>query len=339
MEEIPKPDPASPLQVGLTYNLKKSGENDSDAEFDSMDTVLAIRDALEGGGCGVTLLEADEKLPEKLQNGRVDIVFNIAEGIGGRGREAQVPAILSHFRIPFTGSDETTLCIALDKALCKRLLASYRIRTPAYRVVLKDQPDYGGVFRFPAIVKPNAEGSSKGISDIAVVEDRRAMQSLVSENIRRYGQDMLVEEYIEGREFTVGILGNGKDARAFKPMEITCLDRESRHRIYSYNVKQNCMELVRYECPAAIDGETEAEMMNTALKIYKILSCRDFARMDFLLSGDGKLYFIELNPLPGLAPGYSDYPMLAEFNGTDYVSLVRGILNCALARHGLHFHL
>ena len=342
MEEIPKPDPLPPLRVGLTYNLKKgiaSDVEDIEAEYDHIDTVLAIKNALQSDHCRVELLEATEELPAKLAEKTVDIVFNIAEGIQGRGREAQVPAILNFYKIPFTGSDETTLCIALDKALTKRILATYHIRTPKYHVVSKDQQKWYGRFSFPAIVKPNAEGSSKGISDVAIVMDMAALRDLASENIRLYKQDMLVEEYIGGREFTVGILGNGYDLCVFPPMEIQYINQKSPYSIYSYTVKQNYKELIRYECPAKVDRETEAEMMHTAKKIYEILACKDFARMDFRLSEDGKLYFIEINPLPGLAPGYSDFPMLAEFNGMDYTTLVRNVLRGALKRYGLPFGL
>jgi len=341
VEEIPKPDPLPPLRVGLTYNLKNnvvSDVFDNEAEYDSIETVLAIKGALEDQNCRVILLEATEDLPEKLKNRPVDIVFNIAEGIQGRGREAQVPAILNFFRIPFTGSDETTLCVALDKALTKRVLSTYRIKTPRYRVIPKDGRTPGGGFSLPAIVKPNAEGSSKGISDVAIASDIHELRGLIAKNISVYQQDMLVEEYIDGREFTVGIVGNGGDARVFPPMEIIYINSQDRYRIYSYTVKQNYKQLIRYECPAALSREAEDKIISTARKIYSILQCRDFARIDFRLANDGQLYFIEINPLPGLAPGYSDFPMIAEFNGMDYVSLVRCVLHSALRRHGLYFY-
>ncbi len=338
MENEQKPEPVPLLKVGLTYNLKKMSDSDTldaEAEYDNIETVLAIKEALESAQCQVELLEATEELPAKLAGHPVDIVFNIAEGIQGRGREAQVPAILNYFRIPYTGSDETTLCLALDKALTKRILATYRIRTPQYRVITVEKPSLSGKIRFPAIVKPNAEGSSKGISDVAVVSDSHELKELVTKNLKDYKQDMLVEEYISGREFTVGILGNGSDAHVFRPMEIIYLDEQSKYKIYSYQVKQNYKKLIRYECPAPLSAGTEAEMMETARKIYRILSCRDCARIDFRLSPDGRLYFIEINPLPGLAPGYSDYPMLAEFCGVDYTSLVQGVLDSALKRYGI----
>ncbi|HHX77277.1 MAG TPA: ATP-grasp domain-containing protein [Firmicutes bacterium] len=342
MEKLPQ------LHVGITYNLKKGNRDtdkdsqlpglepmDIDAEYDDITTVMAIKEVLEGKNCRVTLMEADRELPVKLAEDKPDIVFNIAEGIHGRGREAQVPALLNFYKIPFTGSDETTLCIALDKALTKRILSTYGIKTPKGRIINREQSQLTGKFYFPAIVKPNAEGSSKGISDVAVVMNRKELQDLVLKNISLYKQDMLVEEYVSGREFTVGILGNGKDIHIFPPMEINYVKQVNQFNIYSYNVKQNYKEFIRYECPANINKDAEIEMTNTAKKIYEVLSCKDFARIDFRVSPKGELYFIEINPLPGMAPGYSDFPMIAAFNGMEYDSLVWNVLKSALKRYGM----
>jgi D-alanine-D-alanine ligase len=328
--------------VGLTYNLKKniaSQAPDEEAEYDHISTPMAIRETLEKAGCAVTLMEADRELPARLAQTSVDIVFNIAEGIGGRGREAQVPALLSLLGIPFTGSDETTLCVALDKALAKRILASHHVITPRSRVVSPYGPRRLGGLSFPVIVKPNAEGSSKGIGELAVAGGAAELESLVDEKLRLYRQELLVEEYITGREFTVGLLGNGEETRAFSPMEIFCLDEKSPYNIYSYPVKQDWQNRVRYQCPAPLEPAQDEQMRRTALKIYRLLGCRDFARVDFRLSPQGKLYFLEINPLPGLAPGHSDYPMIAAFCGMDYACLVRNILDAALKRHGLAFSL
>lgn len=334
-------DASKPLKVGLTFNLKKNiatDVEDEEAEYDSIDTVYAIKNALEADGCQVMLLEATEQLPEKLSESKPDIVFNIAEGIKGRGREAQVPAILNMFGIPFTGSDETTLCIALDKALTKRLLSTYHIKTPKYKVISKDSAKANISVKYPVIVKPNAEGSSKGISDKAIVSNKEELEGLINNNINMYKEDMLVEEYIAGREFTVAVLGNGRDIRVFPPMEIIYKNRHKKFNIYSYQVKKNYKKWIQYECPAKLDKITECQMINAAKKIYEALNCKDFARIDFRLSDEGEVYFIEINPLPGLAPGYSDYPMIAEFNGVDYDSLVRQILKSALKRHSLNFY-
>ncbi len=338
VDEIPNPGPARPLRVGITYNLKKniaSDIEDIEAEYDSIETVLAIKDALETGGYQVELMEATDELPEALRSRRVDIVFNIAEGIQGRGREAQVPAILNFYRVPFTGSDETTLCLALDKALAKRLLGTYRIRTPRYKILTRERPEYRGGLRFPVIVKPNAEGSSKGITDFAIAENPAQLRALASGLIGRYRQDLLVEEYIDGREFTVGVVGNGSETHVYPPMEIKYVNLDGKYPIYSYNVKKNYKRYIAYECPAALDEKTNGEILRSARKIYDVLGCRDFARLDFRLSAEGLPYFIEINPLPGLAPGYSDFPMLAEKSGTGYADLVCGVLESALKRYGL----
>ena len=334
--EKPTPDkPPQPL-VGITYNLKKSGASelpDDDAEYDEPDTILAIKKALEEIHCGVALLEATEDLPQKLADIRPDIVFNIAEGKGGRGREAQVPALLNLYGIPFTGSDETTLCLALDKALTKRLLASYHIRTPRYQLAGRGRKIAAGRLSCPVLVKPNAEGSSKGISDFSLASDARELRRVLLKNLELYGQDMLLEEYIAGREFTVGILGNGEDIRVFPPMEIIFKDTAGPYQIYSFDVKKNYKEHIRYACPPELGADKLSEMERTAKRIYELLSCRDCARIDFRLAPDGTLYFIELNPLPGLAPGYSDFPMLAEFCGVSYAALIQGILRSALKRY------
>lgn len=330
------------LRVGLTYNLKKSvasQSDDSEAEYDDYSTILAIKSALEQINCHVELLEATQELPFTLAEHRVDIVFNIAEGIKGRGREAQVPALLQFFQIPFTGSDETTLCIALDKALTKRILASYHIRTPKYKIIHKDKQAATGKIAYPAIVKPNAEGSSKGISKLSIVSNKDELQQILKKNMDLYNQDMLVEQYISGREFTIGILGNGRDIHVFYPMEIVYFDRNNPFNIYSYEVKKDFSEHVRYECPADLDASLQSEMQDMARKIYEVLDCRDFARIDFRLSDDGRPYFIEINPLPGLAPEYSDFPMIAALNGMDYVSLIRNVLAAALKRYGLPLYL
>jgi D-alanine-D-alanine ligase len=341
MENAPKPDQPPLLRIGIVYNLKKEAASDipdDEAEYDDYNTILAIKSALEGANSSVELFEATQDLPIKLAGHKPDIVFNIAEGTKGRGREAQVPAILSFFHIPFTGSDETTLCIALDKALTKRILASYRIRTPKYKVIRNGTKVLTGKFSYPVIVKPNAEGSSKGISNFSFALNSIELHDLIVKNMDRYKQDMLVEEYIDGREFTVGILGNGRDLRVFPPMEIVYKER-SKFNIYSYEVKKDCYKYIKYECPANISIGIQAEIENTARKIYEILGCRDCARIDFRLSREGLPYFIEINPLPGLAPGYSDFPMIAEFNGMDYASLVRNILGSALKRYNLDFYL
>lgn len=330
---------SKPLKIGLTFNVKKGNNTkieDEEAEYDSMDTVYAIKKALEATGDEVVLLEATKELPAKLNESKPDIVFNIAEGTNGRGREAQVPAILDMFGIPYTGSDATTLCIALDKALAKRLLATYHIKSPKYQLISGANAKVETTLKYPLIVKPNAEGSSKGISGKSIVTNKEELTELLNSNINLYKEDMLVEEYIDGREFTVALIGNGDELKVFPPMEIIYKKKKEKFNIYSYQVKKNYKEYISYECPARLDDKTQANMVRIAKRIYEVLNCRDFSRIDFRMSQDGGIYFIEINPLPGLAPGYSDYPMIAGFNGVEYDTLVRQILLSALKRYGLN---
>lgn len=327
-----------PLKVGIAYNLKKgitAGAEDMEAEYDSSDTIRAIREIFESAGIRAELLEADSDFVQKVKEAKVDLVFNIAEGTHGRGREAQVPAILSFLGIPFSGSDETTLAVSLDKALTKRYLSTYQIRTPSYRYLKSPEIPRDFPLRFPLIVKPNSEGSSKGISELAIVQDRQQLSGTLAKDFSLYREPMLVEEYISGREFTVGVLGNGKNTTVFEPMEICYLSSIRENQIYSYRVKKDYKQYVEYRCPPDIAPDLLAQMKETAARIFDVLECRDFSRIDFRLSGDGTLYFIEINPLPGLAPGYSDYPMLAQYCGMDYRTLILSVLNCALSRCGL----
>lgn len=326
-----------PLTVGIAYNLKKgvsSGAEDMEAEFDSPDTVSAISSVFRSAGYGVELLEADADFPEKVKKAKASLVFNLAEGRNGRGREAQAPAILSFLGIPFSGSDETTLGIALDKAATKRFLTACGVATPAWQLLRGPDFRLDPSLRFPLIVKPNSEGSGKGITDLAVVRDEESLRALVEKNFSLYGEPMLLEEYIPGREFTVGLLGNGADLAVFEPMEIV-YRASGGDGVYSYRVKKDYTNYVDYSCPANIAPEISRKMKETAALVFTELECRDLARVDFRLAEDGTPYFLEINPLPGLAPGYSDYPMLAQFCGMDYRTLILGVLRNALRRYGL----
>ncbi len=338
MEEKKEDNPLPP-PVGIVYNLKKGSNSaapDDEAEYDNLETVLAIQNALMTHGYQAALFEADDMLLEKLLRQKPKLVFNIAEGRGGRAREAQIPALLNMLGIPFTGSDETTLCVALDKALSKRLLSTYHIKTPHYAVFEPNTPLRVSSLHYPVIVKPNAEGSSKGISELCIAKNARELKELVHSDHMLYGESFIAEEYIEGREFTVGVLGNGKDAKVFSPMEIRYKQAtQGDYHVYSYQVKQDYKRYVEYSCPAQIPAALEKEMTAMARRAFEVLACRDFARVDFRVDAKGVPYFIEINPLPGLAPGYSDYPMLAEFCGTSYDELVCAVLEAAIKRLGL----
>ncbi len=333
------PLPQNAPFVAIVANIKTGAAHettDAEAELDSIDTVRAIGRALNLAGCRAAFVSADRLLPERVAEEKPDFVFNIAEGIRGRAREAQVPALLDMLGVPYTGSDATTLCIALDKALTKRLLATYHIKTPPYALLHPTMRKLPHPIPYPVIVKPNAEGSSKGIPDACIARSPEALAALMERNAVLYGEDMLVEAFVGGREFTVGLLGNGKDVFVFPPMEIVYTQTPpTGFPVYSYTVKQDYTRYVRYECPAKLDAAVEKRMKEYARKVFCALNCQDFARVDLRLSEDGReVNFIEINPLPGLAPGYSDYPMLADFCGVPYDALIAKILRAAVLRTG-----
>lgn len=322
---------APPPSVGFTYNLMRS-KSEQESEFDSIETINAIKNSLLSGGYAVTLLEANDSLPSALENNHFDIIFNIAEGVNGRSREAQVPALLDFFNLKFTGSDATTLCVCLDKALTKHILVSHKIKTPAFQLI--DSPDFilNPKLIFPLIVKPNAEGSSKGITGTSVANNKTELKKIVNNLFKSYNQPLLIEEFIPGREFTVGIIGNGNDVQVLPPMEVIFLNDEE-YNFNHYSIKHDFENKIEYQCPANVSHIINLLIMDTAKKIYNVLGCKDFARIDFRLSPYNELNFLEINPLPGLTPGYSDMPMIAEKNGISYESLINMILSAAIKRY------
>jgi len=203
---------------------------------------------------------------------------------------------------------------------------------------IADMPDGFGVPdepAFPVLVKPNAEGSSKGIFEDCVARDMAELRALLGRLTRDTEGDLLQEQYIDGREFTVGVLGNGPDIRVFEPMEVVFSRLKGRFKVYSYEVKRNYRDFISYACPPDLPPGPIAELKHSAKTIYQVLGCRDCARFDFRLSKDGQLFFIEANPLPGFAPGYSDFPMLAAFQGITYNDLILAVLGSALKRYGM----
>ncbi len=335
MEDTLSVPPHAAKRVSIVFNLKRTDlcarTVDAQAELDSIDTVNAIGAALSAAGYEVSKVEADKDFVKNIKSSQPDIVFNIAEGLNGRGREAQVPAILDFLNIPYTGSDETTLAICLDKALTKRLVSTYKVRTPKGVVATKDAYNTKGL-KYPVIVKPNAEGSSKGISGMSVAANACELKKLLKYDFENYDGDMLVEQYIKGREFTVALLGNGDDVIAFSPLEIVFVKDVGKYKLYSYDIKKEFEKYVRLDCPPILTVEKQEEIKAVAKKIFKVLNCRDFARMDFMMDEEEKLYFIEINPLPGLAPGYSDFPFITQKCGINYNTTIARIIATALNR-------
>ncbi len=318
------------LRVGLAFNMKRidsNGGDDREAEYDAPETIQAITRAIESHGHSVVPLEATQDFPRTLIASNVDVVFNIAEGMSGRSREAQVPSLCELRGIPYTGSDSATLSICLDKALAKRLLVD--VDTPAFQVLLTGREKMKA-FRYPVIVKPNQEGTSKGITPKSVCDDEASAREVARELIERYGQPALVEEYIQGRELTVGLLGE-KRPRVLPPMEVVFLSQTSRP-VYDYECKQHWQKHVRYECPANLTKEELRAVERACRSTFMTLGCRDVARIDLRIAPSGKVYVIEVNPLPGLTPDYSDLCLIANGARIEYRTLIGEILSGAVKR-------
>src|SRR3954466_434197 len=326
--------PADPLRIGFAFNVKRvdpKAGNDAEAEYDAPETIDAIREALEHYG-HVTLFEATAELPRMLMQTPVDLIFNIAEGVAGRNREAAVPALCELMGIPYTGSDAATLSIALDKALSKRVLLQHGILTAEFQVMETGRERLSPKLKFPLIVKPNQEGSSKGVSASAsVVDDEEGLRAVVRELIDRYRQPALVEVYIPGREVTVGLLGDRRP-RVLPPMEILFKDRNNPRPVYDFQIKQEWEKHVSYQCPAQLTPAELKAIERVCRETFAALDCRDVARVDLRMTAKGDIYVIEVNPLPGLTPGYSDLCLIATAAGIDYRTLIGEILAGGLKR-------
>lgn len=327
-----------PLRVGLSFNQKRVTPTqdittDTEAEFDSPKTLDSIREAIRSYGHQVVDLEATPDLPLKLHPDDVDIVFNIAEGMRGRNREAQVPALLELLDIPYTGSDSATLSLALDKGLAKRIVAQAGVPTPEFQLLVTGKERLNKGLEFPVIVKPVAEGSSKGVVGTSVARNEAELREKAGFIIDRYRQPALVEEYLPGREFTVALLGERRP-RVLPPMEIVFTKADvDPHPVYSYQHKLDATEEVRYERPAQLDPRLKETIERHSRKVFAVLGCRDLARIDFRMDAKGQVHFIECNPLPGLTPGWSDLCLIAESVGIGYRELIGEIMAPAIRRY------
>ncbi|MDY7228018.1 D-alanine--D-alanine ligase family protein [Hyalangium rubrum] len=329
---------SGPLKVGFSYNVKRvkptvDASEDSEAEYDSPSTLQAIREAIASWGHEVIDLEATAELPSVLASTPVDIVFNIAEGFKGRNRESQVPAMLELLDIPYTGSDPATLSLALDKALAKKIVRQAGIHTPTFQLMHTGKERLNKEFtNFPLIVKPVAEGSSKGVVSKSVCQSEAELREVVKELVGKYKQPALIEEYIGGREFTVGLLGERRP-RVLPPMEIVFLDKEEKNPVYSFQHKLDWNDRIRYDAPAKLEPALLEKLRTAARGSFMALGCRDVARIDFRMDDKGRIYFIECNPLPGLTPGWSDLVLIAQGAGMDYRTLIGEIMAPAIRRY------
>lgn len=334
------------MKIGLTYDVKipglqpeasGPGPDDLQEEYDSPETIAAIAGALRDLGHEVIMLgDGPPAVARMMNGGRPDLVFNIAEGEGiGRSREARIPAVLELLDIPYTGSDPLTLALTLDKVRTKVVVAAEGVSTPAYAVI-EDEPateveQMLAKMPMPLIVKPAYEGSSKGIREDSLVRDRAKLMPLVERLRAGYRQTLLVEEFVDGRELTVGVIGNDP-ARVLGIMEIRPRATD-RPFVYGIEAKRDWENQVEMLSPAPLTPEVQARVEEASLRAWRAVGGRDVGRIDFRLR-DGIPYFLEINPLPGLSPVYSDLVLMARGIGIDYSHLIGRILSSALGRLG-----
>jgi len=323
------------LRIGFVYDLRKEYlalgySMEQAAEFDSEETIDALDRTMVSLGHQVQRIGNARALCARLAAGeRWDLVFTIAEGVHGRSREAQVPCILETYGIPYTFSDPLVSAVAMDKSVAKKLVHAAGLNTPDFLVVgrLSDLSECR--LKFPLFAKPVAEGTGKGIDQHSRIESIHQLESTCKTLLKRFHQPVLVEEFLPGREFTIGITGTGCDARVIGTMEVKILP-EAGEKIYSFETKENWRKLVKYS--RVEDKILRDKIESLALKAYLSLECRDAARADIRMDIAGNPSFMEINTLPGLHPTNSDLPIIATQEGISYSDLIKSILSSAMQR-------
>ena len=322
------------MRVGITYDLRQDYldqgyKSEETAEFDKIETINGIDTALKNLGFETERIGNIKSLVKKLAEGqRWDIVFNIAEGMHGLAREAQIPALLDAYEIPYTFSDSFMLNICLHKEITKTLVRNLGIATPDYFLVKKEKDIANINLPFPLFAKPAAEGTGKGINASSMIETKEELEKVCKKLLKKFKQPVLVETYLTGREFTVGVVGSDDAAKVVGVMEINLNDMAEKNA-YSYSNKENYEDLVSYEM---IECEIAKKCSELAIKAWKGLHLRDAGRIDIMLDGKGVPNFIEVNPLAGLNAVTSDLPIMCSKVKISFPELIDMIMKSALKR-------
>jgi D-alanine-D-alanine ligase len=322
------------MTIGLTYDLRseylaRGYTEEETAELDRDDTVAAIEEAVRLAGHATVRIGSAGSLAERLaKNQRWDLVFNICEGLNGLGRESLVPAMLDAHRIPYTFSDPAVLGLCLHKALTKRVVRDLGVPTPDFAIVERPEDADGVQLAYPLFAKPLAEGTGKGIDASSKIETSAALKRACADLLARFRQPVLVEEFLPGREFTAGIVGTGAEAEVVGVMEVI-LNEHAEADVYSVVNKEECDERVAYRL--AEDG-IGRECREVTLKAWRGLGARDAGRIDLRVARDGRVSFIEVNPLAGLHPRHSDLPIICTMVGISFQKLIERILDSAIRR-------
>jgi D-alanine-D-alanine ligase len=324
-------------------NISLKENKDIYAEWDEVDTILAVKDAIEENHT-VELIEADEFSYLKLMKYKPDIVFNIAEGLLGTSREAVMPAMYEMLGMPYTGSDPLTLAICLNKARTKEILTYYSIPNPSFIVTDTYDKHLFEKMKYPFVVKPLHEGSSKGIMNSSFVANENDLKNEIERIKQNYNQSALIEEFLPGREFTIALLGNDGDLEVLPVVEFDLdLLPKGANKIYSYEAKwdwdtyDNPLHGIHI-CPAKIDDSLRKNIERIAKNTFNCLNCRDWCRIDIRLDSEGIPNVMELNPLPGIIPdpdAHSCFPSAARAKGLTYNQMINGVLNAAIKRYHL----
>jgi D-alanine-D-alanine ligase len=323
--------------IAITYDLRddyiaRGWSEEQSAEFDSGETIDALEKALAASGHDAVRVGNVCDLAGRLVAGeRWDLVFNVAEGAAGYAREAQVPALLEAYQIPYTFSDPLALTLTLHKGMAKRVVRDHGVATPDFAVVACEADVEALQLPWPLFAKPVAEGTGKGISAASILRSQEALGRVCRRLLREYRQAVLVERFLTGPEFTVGILGCGSEARPIGTMEIVFRETAEAGG-YTYRNKKRYRECVDY---VLVTGPAAERAEGVALASWRALGCRDAGRVDVRADGEGKIHFLEVNPLPGLHPEHSDLPILCGLLGVGHHELIAWILDEALARLGL----
>jgi D-alanine-D-alanine ligase len=322
------------MLIGLTYDLKdeylaQGFTSDEVAEFDSEETIFGIENALQELGHETIRIGHIRNLVKLLDAGqRWDIVFNICEGMFGLGREAQVPAVLDAWNIPYTFSDPLVLALTLHKGLTKRVIRDAKIPTADFFIINDETEISKCHLSFPVFIKPVAEGSGKGIGKNSLAMDFEAFKNECINLLQTYNQPVLAENYLPGREFTAGIIGSGNDAKITGIMEVL-INVDAEEAAYSRFIKENYQGRVEYQL---LQGPVYEACAKVALAAWKVLGCRDAGRIDLKMDENGVPCFIEVNPLAGLNYLHSDLPIIMYLQGKTYKDLIAEILNSATQR-------
>ena len=325
------------IRVGLAYDLRDdylaAGYGlEETAEFDRPETIAAIESTLAARGFATDRIGSVRQLAARLVAGdRWDLVFNIAEGLRGIGREAQVPALLDAWEIPYTFSDPMVMGLTLHKGMTKHVVRDRGIPTAPFAVIESRSDLAGLALPYPLFAKPVAEGTGQGVTPASRATDPAALRRVVAELLERFHQPVLVETFLPGREFTVGITGSGAQAQAVAVIEVV-LGERAEAGVYSYINKEECDERVTYRL--ADDPEARCAS-DVALAAWRALGCRDGGRIDVRSDAAGQPNFIEVNPLAGLHPEHSDLPIMCTLAGIGYPTLIGRIVDSALQRTGL----